>query len=279
MALTEITIKNAKTDLSKPNGYRLKPAEKGMYVWIHNNGSKYFRLDYRINSKRNTLALGIYPETSLKEAREKRDIAKKQIADGIDPNFERKMKKLGAIENTFQAIALEWYERNMTAKSESHQKRINALFQRDLFPWLGNKPIADIKAPELLATLQRIESRNAIETAHRALQVCGQVLRYAIATGRTEYDITQALKGALTQVKGGHLASMTEPVKVKDLLRSIDGYSGGFVVKSALQLAPLVFVRPSELRRAEWEHINFDTKEWRYLVTKTNTPHIVPLSR
>ena len=166
----------------------------------------------------------------------------------------------------------------MGDKSEHHQKRIMGLFQRDLFPYLGSKPITDIKAVELLAALRRIENRNAIETAHRALQVSGQVFRYAIATGRTERDITPDLRGSLMQAKGGHFSALTEPKQAAELLRAIDGYSGSFVVKSALQLAPLVFVRPSELRQAEWAHIDFDAKEWRYLVTKTQTPHIVPLS-
>ena len=276
MPLSDTSIKNAKTNADK--SFKLTD-EKGMYVLIHTNGSKYFRLDYRYNGQRKTLALGTYPETSLKEAREKRDTAKKQISDGIDPSLERKVKKTGALENSFQAIALEWYEKNMTGKSDSHKSRTLSLFNRDLFPWIGAKPIADLKAPELLATLQRIENRNAIETAHRALQVTGQVFRYAESTGRVERDITQALKGALAQVNGGHFSSMTEPAKVKELLKAIDVYSGGFVVKSALQLAPLVFVRPSELRQAEWEHIDLEAKEWRYLVTKTKTPHIVPLSQ
>jgi len=175
-------------------------------------------------------------------------------------------------------VALQWYDKNMTNKSESHQKRSLSLLNRDLFPWLGDKPIADIKAPELLMVLQRIESRNAIETAHRALQISGQIFRYAEASGRVERDISQALKGALTAVNHGHFSSMTNPQQAGELLRAIDNYSGSFIVKSALQLAPLVFVRPSELRQAEWTHIDFDAKEWRYLVTKTKTDHIVPLS-
>lgn len=140
-------------------------------------------------------------------------------------------------------------------------------------------PVADIKAPELLSTLRRIESRNAIETAHRALQTSGQIFRYGIATGRCERDISADLKGALTAVNGSNFASMTDPQQVAPLLRAIDDYSGTFIVKCALQLAPLVFVRPGELRQAEWAHIDLDAKEWRYLVTKTQTQHIVPLSR
>jgi integrase len=255
--------------------------------------AKYFRLDYRYNGKRKTLALGIYPATTLKKAREKTEVAKNQIANGIDPSDTRKEAKTAqraTLENekrldaglptldSFECIALEWYDKRMINKSESHQKRTLSLLKRDLFPFIGNRPIAEIKAPELLAVLQRIENRNAIETAHRALQTSGQVFRYAEATGRVERDISQALKGALSIATAGHFSSMTEPNQAAQLLRAIDSYSGTFAVKSALQLAPLVFVRPSELRCAEWEHIDLEAKEWRYLVTKTNTPHIVPLS-
>lgn len=278
MPLSDTAIKNAKPLIDK--AYKLQD-EKGMYLLVNPNGSKYFRYNYRFNGKRKTLALGIYPITSLKEARGKRDSAKKQIDDGIDPNENKKAVKQSKAEsaaNSFEVIAREWYERNMGDKSTDHKKRVTGLFERDLFPYIGNKPITDLKAPELLAALRRIEARNAIETAHRALQVCGQVFRYAIATGRTERDITPDLRGSLMTIKGGHFSAVTEPKQAAELLRAIDGYSGSFVVKSALQLAPLVFVRPGELRQAEWEHIDFETKEWRYLVTKTQTPHIVPLS-
>jgi integrase len=277
MPLSDPACKNAKP---KDKAYKLAD-EKGMFLLINPNGSKYFRLKYRFNGKEKTLALGVYPETSLKTAREDRDKARKQIIDGIDPNENKKAVKQSKAEsaaNSFEVIAREWYERNMGDKSTDHKKRVTGLFERDLFPYIGNKPITDLKAPELLAALRRIEARNAIETAHRALQVCGQVFRYAIATGRTERDITPDLRGSLMTIKGGHFSAVTEPKQAAELLRAIDGYSGSFVVKSALQLAPLVFVRPGELRQAEWEHIDFETKEWRYLVTKTQTPHIVPLS-
>jgi hypothetical protein len=157
-----------------------------MFVLVHKNGSKYFRLKYRFDGKEKLYTLGIYPETTLKQAREKRDIARKQISEGIDPSFERKMKKLGATENTFQAIALEWYEKIISTKSESHKKRTLRLLKADLFPWLGGRVITEIKPPELLATLQRIENRNAIETARRVLNICSQIFRYAGATGRIE---------------------------------------------------------------------------------------------
>jgi len=278
MPLSDTTIKAAKPS-DKP--YKL-PDEKGMYLLINPNGSKYFRLKYRFAGKEKALALGVYPDTTLKQAREKREAARKQLTDGIDPGENKKALKSSKAEsaaNSFEVIAREWYERNIIDKSEHHKKRTLSLFQNDLFPYLGSKPIVDIKAIELLTALRRIEARNAIETAHRALQVCGQVFRYAIATGRTERDITPDLRGSLMQAKAGHFSAVTEPKQAAELLRIIDGYTGTFIVKSALQLAPLVFVRPGELRQAEWAHIDLAAKEWRYLVTKTQTPHVVPLSK
>jgi len=278
MPLSDTTCKNAKP---KEKPYKITD-EKGMFLLVNPNGSKYFRFKYRFGGTEKTLALGVYPDTSLKSARDKRDTARKHLADGIDPGENRKAVKASKAENaanSFEVIAREWYERNMTDKSEHHQKRAMSLFQRDIFPYLGSKPIADVKAIELLSALRRIEARNAIETAHRALQICGQVFRYAIATGRTERDITPDLRGSLMQAKAGHFSAVTEPKQAAELLRVIDGYTGTFIVKSALQLAPLVFVRPGELRQAEWAHIDLDAKEWRYLVTKTQTQHIVPLSK
>lgn len=288
--LTDVTVRNAKPidkDLRLNDG-------SGLYLLLKSNGAKWWRFDYTINGKRKTLSLGTYPFTTLKDVRNKADEARNYVANGIDPSDTRKTVKAQqqvTAENTkrldaglplidsFQALALEWFDKKMLDKSESHQKRTKGLLERDIFAWLGNRPIVEIKAPELLEVLRRIESRNAIETAHRALQTCGQIFRYAEATGRVERDITQALKGALTSVNGGNFSSMTDPQQVSILLKAIDIYSGSFVVKSALQLAPLVFVRPSELRQAEWQHIDFETKEWRYLVTKTQTQHIVPLSK
>jgi integrase len=287
--LTDVTVRNAKPvdkDLRLNDG-------GGLYLLLKSNGAKWWRFDYTINGKRKTLSLGTYPSTTLKDVRNKADEARNYVANGINPSDTRKTVKAQqqvTAENTkrldaglplidsFQALALEWFDKKMLDKSDSHQKRTKGLLERDIFAWLGHRPIAEIKAPELLDVLRRIESRNAIETAHRALQTCGQIFRYAEATGRVDRDITLALKGALTSVNGGNFSSMTDPKQVVVLLKAIDIYSGSFVVKSALQLAPLVFVRPGELRQAEWEHIDFNTKEWRYLVTKTQTQHIVPLS-
>ena len=273
MPLTDTAIKNAKPQ-NKP--YKLAD-EKSMYLLVNPNGSKYFRLKYRFAGKEKLLPIGVYPDTSLKMAREDRDNARALLAKGIDPMLDRKIKKIANTENCFKAIALEWYGKHLANKSENYKNRVINMLERDLFPWLGDRVISEIKPSELLIALRRIESRS-IQTAHKALQTCGQIFRYAVATDRAELDITPSLKGALSPINGGHFAAITEPVEAAKLLRAIDNYSGSFVVKSALQLAPLVFVRPSELYHAEWEHINLETKEWRYLVTKTNTQHIVPLS-
>ena len=179
----------------------------------------------------------------------------------------------------FTFSLLNWFAKYSSRWSENHGSKTLRRLERDIFPWLSSEPISDINAPKLLTVVQRIENRGAIETAHRALSNCGQVFRYAIATGRAERDPSQDLRGALTPVKGKHFAAVTEPKDVAKLLRVLDEYEGTLIVKSALRLAPLVFVRPGELRKAEWEHIDFDSAEWRYTVTKTDTPHIVPLSK
>jgi integrase len=275
--LTDTKCKNSQ---AKDKPYKLAD-EKGMFLLINPNGSKYFRLKYRIDGKEKLLALGVYPQISLKQAREKRDEAKQQLADGIDPNDNKKAVKLAKADNaanSFEMLAREWFERNMSDKSESHQKRTLGMLERDVLPFLGSKPIADIKAPELLAVLRKIEERGAVESAHRTLQIFGQITRYAIATGRIDVDISQFLRGSLRPVNGGHFAAITNPKELGALLRAIDSYSGSLMVKTALQIAPQVFVRPIELRGMEWQHVDFETKEWRYLVTKTNVQHIVPLS-
>ncbi|MFI3221487.1 MAG: integrase arm-type DNA-binding domain-containing protein [Methylococcaceae bacterium] len=277
MAISDTTIKAAKPLPDK--SYKLSD-EKGLHILINPNGSKYFRLKYRFAGKEKTLALGVYPETTLKEAREKRDIARKQIADGVDPSENKKAVKESRAEsaaNGFEIIAREWGAKKVN-DWEDKNNRSKRMLERNIFPWLGTKPITDILPIDILNCLRRVEDRGTIETAHRVLQICGQVFRYAVATSRVDRDITPDLRGALPPAKGEHFASLTEPKDAAPLLRAIDIYTGSFIVKSALQLAPLVFVRPSELRQAEWAHIDVEAKEWRYLVTKTQTQHIVPLS-
>ena len=279
MSLTDTAIRNAKP---KEKQYKLTDG-KGMYVLVKQAG-KYFRLDYRVGGKRKTLALGVYPNVTLKEAREKRDEARKLITNGVDPAQMRKVTKLMQVEqtaNNFEAIAREWFAKRSANWAESHAKKIIRRFELYLFPWLGSRPIAEITPPELLSVLRRIESRGILETAHRVKQTCGQVFRYAIATGRAKRDPSVDLRGALAPVKLGRMATITEPKKIGELLRAIDGYEGTPVAKGALRLAPLVFVRPGELRQAEWEEIDFDNSEWRIPAEKMKMkdPHIVPLSK
>ena len=217
----------------------------------------------------------------LKDARERRDEARKLLADGVDPSENRKATKAAKVEragNSFEVVAREWFAKFSPTWNENHGNRIIRRLERYIFPWIGSKPIAEVTAPDLLATVQRIEKRGALETAHRALQNCGQVFRYAIATGRAERDPSHGLRGALPPVRGTHFAAVTEPKQVGELLRAIDGYQGTLPVACAMKLAPLVFVRPGELRKAEWTDIDLDAAEWRYHVTKTDSEHIVPLS-
>jgi len=274
--LTDTAVRNAKP---QEKSYRLTDGE-GMYLEVSPAGGKLWRLKYRFEGKEKRLSFGAYPEVSIKDARAKREQARKLLADGIDPGEHKKAQKLAGLEkaaNSFEVVAREWLERRKSVWSPSHAIRIVHRLERDIFPWLGKKAIADIKAPELLQTIRRIESRGIVETAHRALSECGQVFRYAVATGRAERDPSGDLRGALPPVKGTHFAAVTDPEELAGILRAMDSYRGTAVVASALRLAPLVFVRPGELRTALWEDFDLDSGEWRYRVSKTNTDHIVPL--
>ncbi len=287
--LNDVTVRNTKpTDKNQ----RLNDGG-GLYLLVKPNGAKWWRFDYTFSGNRKTLSLGVYPKTTLSDARRKATEARNNIANDIDPSDKRKEKKqVQRIENenqkridaglpvigSFGEVALEFFEKKMQTKSDSHRKRTWRVIENDLMPWLKNRPINEIKAPELLEVLRRIETRT-IEMSHRALQASGQIFRYGVATGRCEQDITQSLKGALANKQTTHFSAITDTRQLGGLLRAIDEYSGSFVVKSALMLAPLVFVRPGELRALEWQHVDLDAAEWRYLVTKTDTQHIVPLSR
>lgn len=278
MGLTAIEAKNAKP-ADKP--YKLA-AGKGLYLLVSQTG-KYWRMDYRFDGKRKTLALGVYPEILLATANEKRDLARKKLADGIDPSGERKAIKLSRQNgggNSFEVVAREWFAKYSTTWASNHGDRIIRRLERDIFPWLGAKPVSDISAPELLATVRRIESRGALETAHRALGNCGQVFRYAVATGRAPRDISGDLRGALPPARETHHAAITDPQAIGGLLRAIDGYQGSFLTKCALRLAPLLFVRPGELRQAEWAEIDMERAEWNIPAEKMKMrqAHLVPLS-
>lgn len=281
MALTALTDIKVRSSKPKEKPYKLFD-ERGLFLYITNKGQKYWRFKYRFAGKEKLLALGVYPDTSLAAARKKRDEARTLLADGIDPTINRKAEKASLISrtaNSFEVVAREWASKLKATWSVSHTSKTIRRLERDIFPFLGSQPIADIAPPELLKIIRRIESRGALETAHRALSNCSQVFRYAVATGRAERDPTQDLKGALPPVKSKHFASVTEPSRLAELLRIVDGYQGTPVVHCALRIAPLLFVRPGELRSAKWEDIDLDAAEWRFIVTKTNTSHIVPLSK
>ncbi len=252
----------------------------GLYLEISPAGGKHWRLKYRFDGKEKRLSFGEYPMISLKEARLKRDDARKMLAGGLDPGEVKKAEK-EAISGTFEAVALEWLLKYSPTWTPDHADKIKRRLERDIFPWLGARPIGQITPPELLTVLRRVEDRGRIETAHRAMANCGQVFRYAIATGRAERDISQDLRGAIPPVKKKHLASIIDPNEIGLMLRAFDEYDGLFVTKCALRLSPLVFVRPGELRQAEWSEINFEAKEWRIPEEKMKMRimHIVPLSR
>lgn len=253
----------------------------GLYLELTPTGGKWWRLKYRYDGKEKRLSLGVYPEVSLRLARARRDDARKLLAEDIDPSENRKAQKTARADraaNSVETVAREWYAKYSPTWAKNHGNRILRRLERDIFPWIGGRPIAEVTAPELLAVIRRIEARGALETAHRALANCGQFWRYAIATGRAERDLSADLRGALPPVKGEHFAAITDPKRAAELLRAIDGYQGTETVRHALRLAPLVFVRPGELRNAEWAHFDLDAAEWRYTVSKTQTEHIVPLS-
>ncbi|SEN43020.1 tyrosine-type recombinase/integrase [Nitrosomonas marina] len=277
--LTDTAVRQAKP---KDKPYKMGDSG-GLYLLVKSNG-KYWRMDYRYAGKRKTLAIGVYPQVSLVNARKKRDEAKEHLSNDSDLSLIKAIRKqhaLHAADNTFKTVALEWHAKNVHTWAASTAHSIKRYLEKDIFPWLGNRTINDITAPELLAVLRRVESRGAHEKAHRCREYAGRVFRYAVATGRAERDPSGDLKGALTPVKSRHHASITDPKGVGELLRSIQGFSGSFITKCALQLAPLVFVRPGELRHAEWLEIDFDKQEWRIPGEKMKMKelHIVPLSQ
>ncbi len=278
MKLSDTAVKKA-----KPEAKSYKMADGGgMYLEVMPTGAKYWRLKYRFGGKENRLAFGVYPDVSLAQARERRGEARKLLANGIDPSAVKQAKKASNIElaeNSFEVVAREWFAGQSANWSENHSSKIISRLENDIFPWIGARTISEISAPVLLTAIRRIEARGALETAHRVLANCGQVFRYAVATGRAERDPTGDLRGALPPYKkDNHFAAVTEPNKVGELMRDIDGYQGSYIVKSAFKLSPLLFVRPGELRKMEWKDIDLDAAEWCYFITKTATQHIVPLA-
>lgn len=277
-------LSDTKVRAAKPTERDYKLAdEKGLFLLVKKTGAKYWRMKYRYNGKEKLLALGVYPATSLASARTQRDEARTFLANQIDPMAHKQAStaaKMDAAANSFEVIAREWLTKR-GKKSESGDKRLMAMLEKDLFPKLGARPIHEITPPELLQTLRRIESRGAIETAHRAKQYAGQIFRYAVATGRAERDCSADLRGALVTPTETHFAAITSPSETGQLLIAIDAYQGTPVVQAALKLSPLLFCRPGELRQLEWAEINWDEQriELPAEKMKVRQPHIIPLCR
>lgn len=279
MPLSDTAIRKA-----KPGAVPTKLRDgNGLYLMLRPDGARWWRWDYRrpVTAKRNTLSLGTYPDVSLADARGKRDAARKLLAAGVDPGEHRKAEKAAGVvraANSFEVVAREWLGKRDWV--DGYKVKVTAWMENDVFPWLGGKPVAILTAPDFLGMARRIEQRGAIESAHRILQNCGQVMRYAIATGRAERNPVADLKGALPPPPERHHAAITDTKAAGGLLRALDGYAGTFVTRCALQLAPLVFVRPGELRHAEWAEIDLDRAEWNIPARKMKTrePHLVPLS-
>lgn len=279
MPLTDTALRNAKPG---PKSRRIYDSG-GLYVEVAPAGGKWFRFKYHFGGKERRLSLGVYPDVSLAQARERRDEARRMLAEGTDPSTVRKAAKAEqqAQAETFELVARQWHEKFTPSWTPGHAARILTSLSQDAFPWLGHRPIREILPPEVLAVARRVESRGAIETAHRLVGNIGMVFRYAVASGLADSDPTRDLRGALSPTNEKHHASVTDPKAVADLLRAIESYSGSLVTRCALRLAPLVFVRPGELRHAEWSEINADSAEWRIpgAKMKMRVQHIVPLSR
>lgn len=256
----------------------------GLFLFLSASGNKLWRMAYRFDQKTKTLSFGEYPVVSLKDARDRREEAKKMLANGIDPGAQKKSVKaaqLSETNDTFRNIALEWHNTRTTDFTEKHRGTVMYRLEKYIFPIIGNEHIAGMEAPDILAVVRPLEHKGQNETARRMLQIIGQVYRYAVITGRAKRNPVTDLHGALKPRKTVHRAAITEPAKVGQLLRDCDNYEGYFPIVCALRLAPLVFVRPTELRAAEWSEFNFEACEWRIPAErmKMKQMHIVPLSK
>lgn len=282
MALTDTFVKNVKSK-GKPAGEKHTDGQ-GMYLHVTSVG-KYWRMAYRYSGKQKTLALGVYPAVSLAEARRRRDRAREQLARDVDPSIakrEDKQAKADLAANTFELVARTWLKKTAAKRKDVTQNRITTLLEHDVFPFIGNLPIHTIGPRDVLdKAVRKIEARGSIDTAHRAKQICGQIFRYAVAVGLVERDVTADLRGALAEIPKAHFSAITEPKQAGELLRSIFEYTGHPCTVAALKLSPLVFVRPGELRTAEWVEIDLDAAEWRIPGNKMKmkVDHIVPLSK
>lgn len=251
----------------------------GLYILVTPSGGKLWRLKYRFKGIEKSISFGAYPDVSLDMARQRRDSARKHLADGVDPSEERKNAAADAL-NTFEVVAADWLKRFGVNWTDSHRNRIENRLKNDVYPFVGKHHIRDITPPMMLRLLRRLEVRSR-EQAHKAKSTCSQIFRYAVATGKADRDIVADLRGAIPPVKHTHMAAPTDPKSVKRLLIAIELFEGSLIVKSALRLAPLLFVRPGELRHAEWDEIDFETATWRIPAhkMKMRVEHIVPLSR
>lgn len=282
MALADTFIRQVKPS-GKAAGDKYADGS-GMYLLVKLSG-KYWRMDYTHAAKRKTLALGIYPEVSLAKARQRREKAREQLADGVDPNIakrEEKQAQADAAANTFEAVARIWLAKTASKRAAVTQSRITTLMEKDIFPFIGSMPISTIKPRDVLdKAVRKIEARGSIDTAHRAKQICGQVFRYAVAVGLAERDVTTDLRGALASIPKSHFSAITEPEQAGELMRAIFDYTGHPCTVAALKLLPLVFVRPGELRTAEWAEIDLGAAEWRIPASKMKmkVDHLVPLSK
>ena len=260
------------------------PDGGGLYLYVSPTGGKLWRIDYRFEGKRKTLSMGAYPALSLADARGRRQEVKALLLRGVDPSAQKKAIKAAVIAetaNAFEVVAREWFEKHINNLAPTYSKKVRSLFERQIFPVFGGKPISEVEPADILKAARHVEESGAVETAHRLVQLCGQLFRYGIATGRVKYDITQGLHGALPKVTVQHMATITDKKRIGELLRAIDAYGGFLPVKCALKLAPLLFVRPGELQKAEWSEVDVDAAEWRIPAAKMKMKqrHIVPLSR
>lgn len=253
----------------------------GLFLQVNPSGGKHWKMKYRKNDgKESLLTFGSFPAVSLEQARKMRDEAKSQMALGIDPGIARqeaKAERTNRARNTFEAVTREWMEIHATKIRPQSVHRYEVELDKFVYPIIGKRPIAEMKGPDFLAMLHGIEAQGRLYATKRVAILCGMIMRFAVATGRAEYDPLPSVRGSLRAHKTKHHAAMTDPKEVGRLLRTIDAYPGGLVVSSALKIAPYVFVRPGELQQAKWADIDFDACEWRYTTSKTGTPHIVPL--
>lgn len=281
MALTDTFVRNIKAT-GAPAGEKHTDGQ-GLFLHVKQAG-KYWRMNYRFDGKQKLLALGVYPAVSLAKARKRREKARELLADGIDPNSakqEERQAKTDAAVNTFEAVARDWLVKTAPKRAEVTQSKVATWLEKDAFPFIGKMPISTIGPRDVLdKVVRKLEARGAIDTAHRLKQLCGQVFRYAVVTGLAERDVTADLRDALVTKAGEHFAAITEPKQAGDLMRSIFNYTGHPCTVAALKLSALVFVRPGELRKAEWTEIDLDAAEWRIPGSKMKMKldHLVPLS-